>query len=97
MRSHLQDIAAGDDVPRHEMLEDHAGRRADVERVDLDEAARAGWPVGAGLADGVGAYGAGLAAGDAWSRGFTEDATPFGVREDAPDGGCGDLPAAAAQ
>ena len=33
LRSHLQDIAAGDDVPRREMLEDHAGQRADVERV----------------------------------------------------------------
>ena len=89
--SHLQDVAAGDDVSGREMLEDHAGERADVEGVHLDEVAWAGRPVAFGLADGVGAFGSGVSASDAGARGFAEESAPLRVGEDAPDhrgGGC---------
>ena len=65
------------------MLEYHAEERADVERVHLDEVARAGGPVVFGLADGVGAFGAGVAASDAWARRLPEESAPLRVGEDA--------------
>src|SRR5262249_59070369 len=51
----LEDIPARDHIAGGEVFEDDAGERPDVERIDLNEIARRGGLVPAGLADGVGA------------------------------------------
>lgn len=54
LRVRFKDIPVGAHLAGREWLEAHAGQRPPVERIELDEVARLGDGIGAGLADGVG-------------------------------------------
>src|SRR6266511_1918139 len=80
----LEHVPATDHVAGGEVLEDHAGPRADVQGVDLDQVARCGHGVVARLADRVRPLPAPLAGADP-PHGLEELAGALEVAQDASD------------
>src|SRR6266545_970871 len=80
----LEHVPATDHVAGGEVLEDHAGPRADVQGVDLDQVARCGHGVVARLADRVRPLPAPLAGADP-PHGLEELAGTLEVAQDASD------------
>ncbi len=70
----LEHIPSGDDIAGGEALEDHAGQRADIQGIHLDEVAGHAELIVLRLADGIRTGYAPLPAGDARAWGFPQQA-----------------------